>query len=78
MHTSDSEISSFYTVVGHPLRRNMVKIMGETGSASFTGLRTRLKASVGDLYYDIDLMEGLVARNENRKYILTPMDRFWK
>jgi len=71
MPTSESEISRFYTVLGHPLRRSMIKIIGETGSASFTDLRTRLKVSVGTLYYNIDLMEGLVAQDESKRYILT-------
>ena len=71
MPTSESEISSFYTVLGHPLRRSMIRIIGEAGSISFTDLRTRLKVSVGTLYYNIDLMEGLVAQDESKRYILT-------
>jgi len=75
MPTPESEISRFYTVLGHPLRRSMIKIIGETGSASFTDLRTRLKVSVGTLYYNIDLMEGLVAQDESKRYILTPQGK---
>lgn len=71
MPASDSDISSFYTVLGHPLRREIIKIIGETGSASFTDLRTRLKASVGTLYYNIDLMQGLVAQDKSKRYVLT-------
>jgi len=49
----------------------MIRIIGEAGSISFTDLRTRLKVSVGTLYYNIDLMEGLVAQDESKRYILT-------
>lgn len=72
MAERESEISRFYTVLGHPLRRNMIKIIGQNGSASFTDLRSRLNVSVGTLYYNIDLMEGLVDQDENKRYILTP------
>ena len=72
MPEQEGEISRFYTVLGHPLRRNMIKIIGETGSASFTDLKSKQKVSVGTLYYNIDLMEGLVAQDENKRYILTP------
>jgi len=72
MPAPNSEISSFYTVLGHPLRRDIIKIIGETGSASFTDLRTRLKVSVGTLYYNIDFMQGLIAQDKGRRYVLTP------
>jgi len=72
MSVTESEISRFYTVLGHPLRRNIIKIIGETGSASFTDLKSNLKISVGTLYYNIDLMEGLVVQDESKRYILTP------
>jgi len=75
MPTAESEISRFYTVLGHPLRRNIIKIIGETGSASFTDLTTRLKVSVGTFYYNVDLMEGLVTQDEGKRYILTPRGR---
>jgi hypothetical protein len=75
MPTQESEISRLYTVLGHPLRRNIIKIIGETGSASFTSLRTRLEVSVGTLYYNIDLMQDLIAQDESKRYILTPKGR---
>jgi len=68
---TESEISRFYTVLGHPLRRSIIKIIGETGSASFTDLKEKLDVSVGTLYYNIDLMEGLVGQDESKRYILT-------
>jgi len=71
MSVPESEISRFYTVLGHPLRRNIIKIIGETGSASFTDLKSNLKISVGTLYYNIDLMEGLVTQDESKRYFLT-------
>ena len=68
---TESEVSRFYTVLGHPLRRSIIKVIGETGSASFTDLKETLGVSVGTLYYNIDLMEGLVGQDESKRYILT-------
>jgi hypothetical protein len=68
---AESEISRFYTVLGHPLRRSIISIIGETGSASFTDLKEKLDVSVGTLYYNIDLMEGLVAQDESKRYVLS-------
>ena len=68
---AESEISRFYTVLGHPLRRTIISVIGETGSASFTDLKEKLDVSVGTLYYNIDLMEGLVDQDENKRYVLT-------
>jgi len=70
-HMTESEISLFYTVLGHPLRRSIIKVIGETGSASFTDLKETLGVSVGTLYYNIDLMEGLVGQDESKRYVLT-------
>jgi len=72
MSVPESEISRFYTILGHPLRRNLIKILGEQKSASFTDLKSTLNVSVGTLYYNLDLLEGLIAQDRNKKYTLTP------
>ena len=72
MSSKDSEISRFYAMLGHPLRRSIIKVIGETREASFTDMRKRLKVSVGSLYYNIDLLEGLVTQNRSKRYVLTP------
>ena len=72
MSAMENEISGFYSVLGHPLRRSIIKVIGETGEVGFTEMMKKLKVSVGTLYYNIDLMEGLVAQNKLKKYVLTP------
>jgi len=67
----DSEASRFYTVLGHPLRRRLLKVLGERRAVSFTDLKSALSVSVGTLYYNLDLMEGLVAQDMDKRYILT-------
>ena len=72
MSKLESEVSRFYTILGHPLRRRLIKILGELGYASFTDLKLTLKVSVGTLYYNLDLLEDLVTQDRSKRYVLTP------
>jgi DNA-binding transcriptional ArsR family regulator len=67
----DDEISHFFNVLGHPLRRQVIKVLGEKSSVSFTDLKSTLNVSVGTLYYNLDLLKGIVEQNANKKYVLT-------
>ncbi len=71
MTASESEISRLYTMLGHPLRRSIVRTIGEADSASFTDLRAKLRVSVGTLYYNIDLMDDLITQDEQKRYTLS-------
>ena len=72
MSRSESEVSRFYTVLGHPLRRRLIKILGEVERASFTDLKSTLNVSVGTLYYNLDHLEELVTQDRSKRYVLTP------
>jgi hypothetical protein len=67
----DDEISHFFNVLGHPLRRQLIKVLGEKLTMSFTDLKSTLNVSVGTLYYNLDLLKGIVEQNVNKKYVLT-------
>jgi len=69
---SESEVSRIYTVLGHPLRRDIIKVLGEKQEVGFTELKSIIKVSIGTLYYNLDLLEGFVTQEENKRYILTP------
>lgn len=68
---SEAPASYLYTILGHPLRREIIRILGSKKGATFTELKTALRMSVGTLYYNLDLLEGLVTQNETRRYVLT-------
>lgn len=70
--TLESDVSRFYTILGHPLRRRLIKILGDVGRASFTDLKSTLNVSVGTLYYNLDLLEDLVTQDRGKRYVLTP------
>jgi len=72
MSVLESEVSRLYEVLGHPMRRQLIRLLGEAKRASFTDLKSTLKVSVGTLYYNLDLLEDLVVQDREKKYVLTP------
>jgi len=69
---NEKVISRIYAALGHPLRREIIKALGEKKQVGFTDLKSTLKVGVGTLYYNLDLLEKLVIQDENKKYTLTP------
>ncbi|ABL78171.1 DUF7347 domain-containing protein [Thermofilum pendens] len=69
--TDALEYEKVYEILGNPLKRSILRILGERGEASFTELKSSLKTSTGNLYYNLDGMEGFVTKNEKRRYTLT-------
>lgn len=65
------ELVRIYRALGHPLRRDIIKYLGEHGKASFTELKRNLKVSVGTLYYNLDQLKDLVTQDPDKKYVLT-------
>jgi hypothetical protein len=60
-----------FEILSNPVKRSILRILGERGEVSFTELKTELKTSTGNLYYNLDGMAGFVTKNEKRKYMLT-------
>ncbi len=64
-----------YGIVSHPLRRQIVELLGDEGPLGFTQIKNRLKARVGTLYYHFDMLAGLVTQNPDKQYMLTEAGR---
>lgn len=61
-----------FHILRSPVRRGIIRILGEKGQLSFTDLRkTFPEISVGTLYYHLDLLSQIVAQNSERRYVLT-------
>lgn len=60
-----------YGIVSHPLRRQVVELLGDEGPMGFTQIKNRLDARVGTLYYHFDMLAGLVAQDSQKRYALT-------
>ncbi len=68
----EGELSSFYSALGHPLRRKIIQVLGEEEKATFTKLKSHLKVSTGTLYYNIGLLSDLIYQRPDRSYALNP------
>ncbi len=68
-------ISKFYSALGNPYRRQIVQLLREKRKLGFKELHEALKISVGALYHHLDMLEGIVAQESDRKYVLTDRGR---
>ena len=68
---SGEDASRLYAILSHPMRREIIRILGEKGVEGFTELRRLLNTSVGTLYYHFDALGDLISQDEKRKYRLT-------
>jgi hypothetical protein len=58
-------------VMGHPVRKRLIELLGERQSISFSELREETGLPVGTLYYHLDVLSGLIAQDGAKKYVLT-------
>ncbi len=72
---SDDDISRVYNALANPYRRQIIQILREKGKAGFKELHDTLRISVGALYHHLDSLEGLVAQESDKKYVLTNSGR---
>ncbi|MEM3891129.1 MAG: helix-turn-helix domain-containing protein [Nitrososphaerales archaeon] len=72
----EDEASYFFAMLGHPLRRRIIKYLGEKGYAGFSDLKANLNVSIGTLYYQLDQLKGLLDQNESKKYALNEKGKF--
>ncbi|MBI2937957.1 MAG: hypothetical protein A3K61_06685 [Thaumarchaeota archaeon RBG_16_49_8] len=72
----EDEVSHFFTMIGHPLRRKIIKYLGENGQGGFTDLKAYLNVSTGTLYYQIDFLTELIEQDDAKKYRLNEKGKF--
>lgn len=58
------------------MRRKILQYLGDHGHGGFTDLKAFLNVSTGTLYYQLDLLSGLIEQDEERKYYLNEKGRF--
>ncbi|TFF87310.1 MAG: ArsR family transcriptional regulator [Promethearchaeota archaeon] len=66
----------FYYALGHNLRREIIKIIGENDYSSFTQLKKILKVSTGTIYHHLDTLSNLIEQKEDKKYYLTEIGQY--
>ena len=54
---------SFYYALSHEIRRNIIRLIGESGKGSFTKFKRTLEISTGTLYHHLDVLKSLVVQD---------------
>ncbi|MEM0118318.1 MAG: helix-turn-helix domain-containing protein [Conexivisphaerales archaeon] len=68
---SVKDASAEVRVLGHPVRKRLIELLGEKQSLSFSQLREETGLPVGTLYYHLDVLSDLISQNHDKKYTLT-------
>jgi len=66
-----AEDRDFYRKLGSPIRRDIVKLLGEKGQMGATELNANVNVSAGRFYYHLDFLGDLVTRDKERRYLLS-------
>jgi predicted transcriptional regulator len=62
--------------LNHPERRNIIEILGtSTEGASYSSILGEIGLNTGKMNYHLRLLEGLIERDKNRLYTLTPIGK---
>jgi DNA-binding HxlR family transcriptional regulator len=68
-------IARLYGALRNSYRRKIVEILRDNGRAGFKELHATLRISVGALYHHLDMLEGIVTQDSDKKYELTNLGR---
>jgi DNA-binding transcriptional ArsR family regulator len=69
MRTSDA--SEVHSILNHPIRRKILRLIAEKGYATFTDFKNTLNLKVGTLYYHLDILGDLISQDDQKRYLLT-------
>jgi len=65
------ETNRIAKVLDHPARKRIIELLGARGAMPWKELAAELGMGTGALYYHIDTLEGIVARDSSKRYSLT-------
>jgi len=65
------ETNRIIKVLDHPARKRIIELLGARGAMPWKELATELGMGTGALYYHLDTLEGIVARDNSKRYSLT-------
>ena len=62
-----------FQALAHPTRRTIIRIVeSRNQGVSYTELLTELGMSTGKLNYHLEQLKGIIEKNSNQRYVLTP------
>lgn len=73
---AEKDMFHLYKILGHPVRRRLVEVIGEQGTIGFSEIRNRLQMGPGTLYYHFDILSGLITQDDQRRYTLTDLGKY--
>jgi DNA-binding transcriptional ArsR family regulator len=73
MVTTQLDITKVLKIVNHPIRKRIIELLGSKGPLTWKEISTEIGVGTGSLYYHIDALEGIVARDDSKRYLLTPI-----
>lgn len=62
-------------VIEHPIRARIIELLGQRGTMSWKELSQEVGVKTGALYHHLDALEGLVERDQLKRYALTKAGR---
>ncbi len=69
------ETDRIIKVLDHPARKRIIELLGARGAMPWKELAAELGMGTGALYYHLDTLEGIVARDPSKRYSLTKPGR---
>jgi predicted transcriptional regulator len=76
MQNTDQIEGIIFQALAHQMRRTILKIAAsDSKGVSYTELVTELGLSTGKLNYHLEQLSGFVEKNEERRYVLTPLGK---
>ena len=69
------DVFRIYKLLDHPVRKEIIELLGEQKRVGFKEFTDRLQINVGTLYYHFDVLDGLITQDEDRKYVLTDLGK---
>jgi predicted transcriptional regulator len=65
-----------FQALAHPTRRTIIRIVeSRNQGVSYTELITELGMSTGKLNYHLEQLKGIIEKNSNQRYVLTPFGK---
>ena len=75
LRSQDEGTERLAKILDHPARRRIIELLGQSGPQGWKELSAAVGVKTGALYHHLDALEGLVSRDENKKYALTKSGR---
>ncbi len=70
MHDEEQEL---YEAIGHPIRRQILRLISEQEIVTYSDLIAELQITPGRLYHHLGILKELVVQNKDKRYSLSPL-----